>query len=189
MYSLLWSKIIHSLSYYFHNFKLKEIKHFILKYTFAIVVLIAFACACAPPKRTSFVIDRESVFTDSQKTVLNKLYISHEQKTTNEIVIYTTPGIEPEESIMTYGVKVGKELGVGKKDKNNGVLIVLCAGCRKVAICTGKGTEKILTDKIAKNIIDSIMTPKFRKGNYFEGIYDGSRAVISFLEQPGNEIK
>jgi uncharacterized membrane protein YgcG len=46
------------------------------------------------------------------------------------------------------------------------------------------GTEKVLTDSIAQNIIDSIMIPKFKEQKYFEGLWNGSLAITSFLEKP-----
>ncbi len=159
-----------------------------MKYLATILVL-AFVIACAPQQHNSFVTDNEHLFTADQITSLDKLYYSHERKTSNEIALCTISSYYPEENIQLYGTKLGKKMGVGKSGKNNGILIVICPPTHSVAICTGKGTEKVLKDEIATKIIDSFMIPSFKKGAYYEGIYSGSQAIITFLEKPGNEIK
>lgn len=60
---------------------------------------------------------------------------------------------------------------------------------RETRISIGYGTEKILQDEIAKDILDSLMIPKFKQDPYFEGIYAGTKAVVDFLEKPENKIK
>ena len=56
-------------------------------------------------------------------------------------------------------------------------------------ISTGYGTEKMLKDEIAKKIIDSLMIPNFKQAKTFEGLWEGSKAIITFLEKPENKIK
>lgn len=154
-----------------------------------LLVIIAFLACSFAGKKPAFVMDINNVFTDSQVKALTSLYAAHERKTTNEIALITISDYAPEPTIAAYGVKKGKELGVGKKGKNNGVLITLCVPRHAVNISTGKGTEKVLKDEICGRIIDKIMTPEFKKGNYYLGIYKGSKEMIAILEKPGNEIK
>lgn len=71
---------------------------------------------------------------------------------------------------MYYATKLGEQLGVGKKEKDNGLLIFLAKTNRKVAIATGIATEKILTDYDCRVIIDSTMIPNFKTGNYYRGL-------------------
>jgi uncharacterized protein len=160
-----------------------------LKHILSLIVAVIVVCSFTGKRPASFVLDKNHVFTDSQKAQLNAIYARHELKTSNEIALLTIGSFAPETDIHIYGVKQARELGVGKRDKNNGVLITLCVNCRKVDISTGKGTENVLKDEIAKKIIDEIMTPQFKNGDYFGGIYNGSKAIIDLLEKPGNEIK
>jgi uncharacterized protein len=153
------------------------------------VVIIAIICACAPRKPTGFVMDNDHVFTAGEVSALNKLFLEHEHKTTNEIAVYTTATYGKDSNIHDFGTRIGKELGVGKKGKNNGVIIILCISRRQVNISTGKGTEKVLKDEMCKRIIVEVMNPEFKKGNYFEGVYAGGKAIIEILERPGNEIR
>jgi uncharacterized protein len=120
---------------------------------------------------------------------LDSLYKSHEKKTGNEIALVTTPNFGTDTSIELFSKHFWEKYGIGKKDINNGILIVFSGTQRETRIATGIGTEKILTDTIAKNIIVSIMTPYFKEGKYFEGIWEGSKAVTAFLEQDENKIR
>ena len=73
---------------------------------------------------------------------------------------------------------MGNYWGVGQKDIDNGLLIVFSKPLRKVAISTGYGTEKVLTDSICKQIIESVMIPNFKNGDYFKGIDNGVDTLI-----------
>jgi len=81
-----------------------------------------------------------------------------------------------------------RNYGLGKKDKNNGVAIIFSNKQRQTFVATGYGIEKVLTDEIAQKIIDSLMIPEFKKAKYFEGIWEGSKAIVNFLEKPENKI-
>ena len=151
---------------------------------------ILFGCAnTSQDSLQTYVFDYENILSDEQENDLNKLYSLHEKETSNQIVLVTTPDYGDEPNMLLYSVKFGKKHGVGQKGKDNGVVIVFSQTLKETRISTGYGTERVLTDKITKEIIDSIMIPKFKKGELFDGIYEGSKAVTSFLEKPENEIK
>jgi len=137
---------------------------------------------------TSFVYDYEDVLDSLQEVQFNSLFKTHERKTTNEIVLVTTDSYDGKEKILFYTVDFGSFHGVGKIDKDNGVVIVFSKKNREVFIATGKGTEKVLKDEIVKRFIDSLMISKFKEELYFEGLWEGSTAVVDFLELPGHEI-
>jgi uncharacterized protein len=135
-----------------------------------------------------WVYDNESVLTQLQINKLDSLFDVHEKKTTNEIVLVTTKDFGTDTSIRFYSVNLYRNLGVGKKDKNNGVLIVYSGEKRQTRITTGYGTELVLTDGKAQKIIGESMIPHFKKGNTFEGLWEGSKAIVTFLERPENKI-
>jgi len=138
---------------------------------------------------SNFVFDYEEILDDSQEDQFNKLFKDHEHKTTNEIVLVTTDDYEGHEEIKFYAVEYGEIHGTGKIDKDNGVVIAISKTNREIFIATGYGIEDILKDEIVKKFIDSLMIPKFKEDLYFEGLWEGSKAIIEFLELPGNEIK
>lgn len=72
--------------------------------------------------------------------------------------------------------------GVGQKNKNNGVTVVISKNMHKAAIAVGLGLEQTLSDVTCKRIIDTIMIPSFRQGDYNKGILNGLKEVIRILE-------
>ena len=139
-------------------------------------------------KQTIRVLDNEHILTPAQVNSLDSLYKAHEKITTNEMALVTTPDFGKDSGIVSFATRLGNKYGIGKKGKDNGILIVFSEAQRQVRISTGYGTEKILTDAIAKKIIDSLMTPEFKQANYFDGLWQGSKAIVTFLEKPANRI-
>ena len=145
--------------------------------------------SCNSNKKGIWVRDSEHDLTPDQITQLDSFYKSHEKKTTNEIALVTTPDYGKDSTILFFAVNFLRNYGVGKKDINNGVVIVFSNKKHETFIATGYGTEKVLKDEIVKKIIDSLMIPNFKESKFFEGIWEGSIAIVNFLEKPGNEIK
>jgi len=160
-----------------------------LKYFFIWLYILVQILSCTPEKKYITVFDNEHDLTKEQISKLDSLYKSHERKTTNEIVLVTTNSFSPDTSILFFSVDFLRKHGIGKKDKNNGVVIVLNNTKHQLRIGIGYGTEKVLKDEIAKKIIDSLMIPQFKKGEIFGGLWQGSLAIVNFLETPGNKIK
>jgi len=154
----------------------------------SIIATIILTSCFGDKSHKSFVLDYENVLDSLQEARLNTLYLEHEAKTTNQIALLTTYNFDPDSTIEAFSLRKFRSLGVGQKDKNNGVLIVFSSRMRQVRIATGYGTEKVLTESIAKRIIDSAMTPHFKKQEYFEGLWSGSTAISTFLERPENKI-
>ena len=147
-----------------------------------------FIFSCNSNKKTIWVYDIEHDLTTEQINKLDSLFKSHEKITSNEIALVTTSDYGTDTSIAEFGKNFGKKYGVGKKVKNNGVVIVFSRAKKETNISTGYGTEIVLTNKSAKTIIDSFMIPEFKHANFYEGILNGSKAIIEILEKPGNRI-
>lgn len=155
---------------------------------FSIIATIVLTSCFGGNEHKQYVLDWENILDSVQEVKLNTLYKDHETKTTNQVVLLTTPGFGPDSTIEDFSLRNFRAMGIGQKGKDNGVLIVFSSTMRRVSIATGYGAEKVLTDSIAKRIIDSAMTPLFKKQEYFEGLWGGSVAIISFLERPENKI-
>jgi len=162
-------------------------KNFLIAF-FSISVLCLFASCCSAQQKY-FVIDQSGILDSSQRKKLNDLYLHHEKITTNQIVLLTTDNFYPDSTIEQYALRKFNSMGIGRRDINNGVLIVFSEPMKKVRIETGFGTEKVLTDTIVKKIIESIMIPQFKQQKYFEGLWNGSTTITSLLEKPENKIK
>lgn len=162
----------------------------IIKWIFAVIVLVSiWEIIIAYRQKITFVIDDEHDFTNQQITRIDSLYKQHQDKTTNQMILATTADFGFDTSINEFSLHFLRNHRIGKKEVNNGILIVFSEHKREVRIETGYGTEKVLKDEICKKIIDSLMIPEFKKQKYFDGIWKGSIAIVNFLERPENKIK
>ncbi len=128
------------------------------------------------------VVDYSYIFSISENNELATKLGQYGDKTTRQIAVVTVDSIFPYNDIQKYASDLGNYWGVGQKDLDNGLLIVFSKPLRKVAISTGYGTEKVLTDSICKQIIDSVMIPKFKEDKYYEGIDMGVDAIIKIWD-------
>lgn len=169
------------------------INHFRYSLNFLIALLsisaFCFFTQCdSKPTQINYVSDIAGVLDSIQISKFNDLYRNHEKLTTNQIVLLTTDSFSPDSTIEEYALKQLRNMGIGQKNVNNGLLIVFSKSLRKVRIELGYGTETVLTSAKAKNIIDSIMVPRFKEEKYFEGLWNASKEITGFLEKPENKI-
>ncbi len=145
------------------------------------------AGSCSEQHPIGFVLDNEGVLTSAQKSTLDSLFRAHEERTGNEIALVTHPTFNGRPA-KDFAVAFGDSVGVGKKDRDNGVLIALCKARREVFIATGKGTERVLHDSICQRIVDQEMLPRFKLEDHYGGLLSGCLAIIDFLDRPENRI-
>jgi uncharacterized protein len=145
----------------------------------------SFVNATEIPFLTGRVNDNAQILSENARKSLSEKLKDHEDKTTDQIAILTISSLEGE-SIEDYANNVFNEWKLGQKGKDNGILIVVVPGERKMRIEVGYGLEGVIPDVLAGRIIRNIMAPKFREGDYDGGITDGTLAVISVLE--GNDL-
>jgi uncharacterized protein len=130
------------------------------------------------PQPTGFVNDFEGILEPDQEKKLNDAIIKFANRTTNQIAVVTIASIAPYDNIKAYTTDLGNAWGVGQKEKNNGVVIVVSKKLKQVWIGTGLGAEKILTDLICKRISDDKMLPAFKQGDFFGGLEHGLQELI-----------
>jgi uncharacterized protein len=153
----------------------------------AIVFLISSLALAAPnfPKLTGRVIDNANMLDSFSEQRITSLLSGHEDATTNQVVVVTLPNLGGYD-IDTYGYQLGRHWGIGQKDKNNGVLLIVAKSERKIRIEVGYGLEGVLTDATASNIINFVIRPEFKKAKFDEGINQGVHAILEAL---GGEYK
>ncbi len=83
-----------------------------------------------------------------------------------------------------FSVRLANYWGIGKAEKNTGILIFWVADQRKVRIDTGRGIEQYLTDADCGEILDYYIIPHFKKDEYSAGIYRGIEVIQEKLMQP-----
>ncbi|WP_052158361.1 TPM domain-containing protein [Lacinutrix jangbogonensis] len=122
--------------------------------------------------------DYSDLFSEAEEQKLSEKIINYEKRSTNQICVYTIDSIPNNEAIQNHAKNLANNLGVGTKEKNNGLLILISRLDRKIAIATGTGTQRIITDSFAKTIIENTILPQFKNSHYFEGISIGLDSII-----------
>lgn len=152
-------------------------------------LLLAFLCVSLawgqftipekPQKETS-VYDYVNLLSPSQSNALEQKLIRYSDSTSTQIVVAII-GSTKGEDISYLGAQWGQKWGIGQADKDNGVLVLLAKDDRRIAINTGYGVEGALTDLMSKRIIESVIIPEFKKGDYYSGLDKGSDAIFKVL--------
>ena len=119
-------------------------------------------------KPNSLVADYANMFTPAFTTQLNSNLSQYEKETSTQIVIVTVADLEGED-ISQLSTRLGQEWGVGSKNKDNGILILISSGDRQIDFATGYGIEAVLTDSLSKRIIEGVIVPNFKKGEFEKG--------------------
>jgi uncharacterized protein len=121
------------------------------------------------PKLDGRVIDEANLLSNPVKKDLNLILKEEEDKSSNQIVVVILNSLNGY-TIEEYSYQLGRYWGIGQKDKNNGVLLVISMEERKIRIEVGYGLEGALTDKIAYEIINYTIKPNFKANQYELGI-------------------
>jgi uncharacterized membrane protein YgcG len=116
----------------------------------------------------NWMTDMGSFIPDSLEPKINNFISDYEQKTSIEIGIITVNNLDGND-IFDYSQDQFERLGVGKKGADNGILIVFSMEDRKSRIHTGRGMEEFLTDAQCRRLLDNVVKPYFKKGEYFDG--------------------
>jgi uncharacterized protein len=132
------------------------------------------------PEPLGYVNDFEKVFSKEENDELHRIIGEFELETSNEIAVVSVEGIGNYNDFDKYALDLSNYYGAGKKGKDNGLTIVFSKNLRKISIHTGTGTEKILTDRICKDIMNESILPEFKKQHYFLGI---KTALFEFIEK------
>jgi uncharacterized protein len=134
-----------------------------------------------PPKPTaSPVVDQTDTLSSEQRAQLEQKIAAERSSTGNQIAILMIPSLEGE-VLEDYSIKVARGWGIGQKERDSGVLLLVVKNDRQVRIEVGYGLEGALPDIRAGQIVRDRMIPEFRQGKYFEGINDGVDGIIKAI--------
>jgi uncharacterized protein len=107
---------------------------------------------------------------------------SLEQRRTDQLVIVTVPSLEGQ-SLAGFSLAHFNAWGIGRRDVNNGVMLLVAPAERQVRIEVGYGLQSVLTNEICAEIIGAEITPQFRRGDYDGGAIAGAQAIIARLDR------
>ncbi len=132
------------------------------------------------PKLTQFVTDQAGVLTQDQLAMLDDRLRTYQDSTSNQIVVLLVKSV-PGGDLFDYSMSVATKNKIGQKGKDNGLLFIVDVGDRKTRFQVGYGLEPVVTDAYSEYIINEIVIPDFKKGDYYSGIDRGITALASLI--------
>ena len=163
-----------------YQMKLATVKYFFL--TFFLSILTVFGQTPEelvnmknPPKK--LVQDYARVFDAMQLNDLENKLVAYDDSTSTQILVLTVESLNGY-PLETFANDIGQNWGVGRNGKDNGVVIVLSEQDRKITIRTGYAAQIYLPPSINKSIIDNVIIPHFKQGDYAGGIDAGVNSIF-----------
>jgi uncharacterized protein len=156
------------------------------------LTLAFIACTCALwaapnfPALTGRVVDQANVIPPAKRVDLDIKLADLEMKSGIQLVVATVSSLDGEE-IEPYANALFRTWRLGQKDKNNGVLLLVAPKERRVRIEVGYGLEGTLTDALSKVIITNAIAPRFKAGDYGDGVTRGVDDIITVLTTDASE--
>ncbi len=133
------------------------------------------------PPLKAHVNDYANILSDSVEADIEVKLTQLEKEDSTQVVVATVPSIGHED-IESYSIRLAEKWKIGQKGLDNGVIILVARDNRKVRIEVGKGLEETLTDLLAGRIIDYIIIPEFKNGDYDAGISKAVDAIVDIVK-------
>jgi len=152
----------------------------------ALLCTITTALSLNLPSLSGRVVDQANIVQPSTRNAIEQKLADLETKSGIQLVVATVPSLEGQE-IEPYANELFRNWKLGEKTKNNGVLLLVAPNERRVRIEVGYGLEGTLTDALSKVIIANAMTPRFKAGDFGDGISRGVDDIITVLTTDASE--
>ncbi|QIO36115.1 TPM domain-containing protein [Bradyrhizobium sp. 1(2017)] len=151
----------------------------------AVALLFAFALPAsadvAVPQLTGRVVDQTGTLSSAEVAALSQKLRDFENRKGSQIAVLIVPTTQPE-TIEQFSIRVAEAWKIGRKKVDDGAILVVAKNDRHLRIEVGYGLEGALTDVTSRRIIDEIITPKFRTGDFSGGISDGVDRMIRVID-------
>lgn len=159
-----------------------------MRFLLAFLLLLVPLAAAAQdfPPLSGRVVDAAHIVPPEMAARISARSAAIEQRTGTQIVVATIPDLGGRD-IADYGYRLGRHWGIGQKDRDNGVLLIVAPAERRVRVEVGYGLEPVLTDALASVIIHQAILPRFRAGDLPGGIEAGFDAIARQFELPPAE--
>lgn len=134
-----------------------------------------------PPKSDKLVTDFTHTLSEADNERLESKLVAFNDSTSTQIAVVIMKSVG-QYDINEYGAGLGRNWGIGTKGKNNGILILVALGDRKVTIQTGYGAEGAVPDITTHEIIQNDITPRFKQGDYYGGLNAATDDLIKYIK-------
>jgi uncharacterized protein len=132
------------------------------------------------PPLTGRVVDHSATLAPEQVRSLESKLAALEAERGTQIVILVVPGTAPED-IAAFAFRVADEWKIGRREVGDGILLVVAKNERRVRIEVARALEGAVPDLAAFQIINRVITPAFRDGDYAGGLHAGVDALIALI--------
>ena len=155
----------------------------------ALAALLAFALCRAAiagaevpvPPSAGYVTDLTGTLTGEQKSALEQSLRSFEARKGSQVVVLLVPSTAPE-TIEQYGIRVAEQWKPGRRNVDDGAILIVAKDDRTLRIEVGYGLEGALPDAVCNRIIDEIIVPRFRQGDFYGGITAGVDRILRVID-------
>ncbi|MFN5325245.1 MAG: TPM domain-containing protein [Bacteroidota bacterium] len=131
----------------------------------------------SPPNPPRLVSDFTATLNDTESAALETKLRSYNDSTSTQIAVVIMATLDGY-PIDDYAIELAHRWGIGRKGKDNGVLILVSKEERKIFIANGYGMEGVLTDGRTKRIIEKDIKPAFQDGRYYDGLDRATTSII-----------
>jgi uncharacterized protein len=139
------------------------------------------------PDYQGFVSDYADLMSGAERATLERKLRAFNSSTSTQIAVLTVNSLEGE-AIEDFAIRVAEKWKVGQKGLDNGAILIIAKDDRRLRIEVGYGLEGAIPDIIAGRIIDNIIVPEFKSGNFSGGIDRGVEAIMSAAKKEYDAI-
>lgn len=132
----------------------------------------------SPPR---LVNDLANLMQPGEADALERKLVTYNDSTSSQIAVVTVPNLDGDE-IADYAQKLYEAWGIGRKGKNNGILMLVAQQEHSARIQTGYGLEGAVPDALAKRIISNTLVPAFRQNQYYAGLDRATDQLIALAK-------
>jgi len=140
----------------------------------------------AVPAHAARVTDQAGMLNAQQRSALDGVLADYERKTGSQIAILLVSSTAPE-AIEQYSIRVAEAWKLGRKGIDDGVLLVVAkdnpTSLRRLRIETGRGVQGTLTDAQSKRVLQDVIAPHFRQGDFYGGLAAGVSSIATLLDK------
>ena len=158
-----------------------KVSAFLLCLILFLVSSFAQAALVAIPELKTRVTDLTQTLSASQQAALEQKLAAFEQKKGSQIALLIVPTTQPED-IAQYSIRVADAWKLGREKVDDGLLILIATEDRKMRIEVGYGLEGPIPDLTAKRVINEVISPKFKLGDFYGGLDSGVDRLIGLVD-------
>jgi len=142
----------------------------------------ALSAEVIPPKPDRYFNDYAHIISQGTANRLNDQLAQFERDTSSQVVVAIYPKMQSDSDVADYTRRVAQSWGVGQKTTNNGVVLFVFPGDRKMFIQTGYGAEGAIPDATAFDITEYHIKPHFRNNDFDGGLTEGVTLICKALQ-------